>query len=105
MSQIHALKDAFKELPEETKGNVEKKQARTYEELLAEQAEQDQVGSSTTFVSCERHLLLDINTCLGPQSGPALELVACYHAALGEPTKQFGHLSYPFGKPYFQSLS
>ena len=30
-------------MPEETKGNVEKKQARTYEELLAEQAELEEV--------------------------------------------------------------
>lgn len=44
--QIHTLRDALKEIPEETKGNVEKKQARTYEELLAEQAEQEEVRSS-----------------------------------------------------------
>ena len=43
-AQITSLKAALKEVPEETKGNVEKKQARTYEELLAEQAEQEEVG-------------------------------------------------------------
>lgn len=42
--QIVALRAALKEVPEETKGNVEKKQARTYEELLAEQAEQEEVS-------------------------------------------------------------
>lgn len=41
--QIVAVRKALENIPEETKGNVEKKQARTYEELQAEQAEQDQV--------------------------------------------------------------
>ena len=41
--QVTALRAALKEVPEETKDNVEKKQARTYEELLAEQAEQEEV--------------------------------------------------------------
>ena len=41
--QVTALRAALKEIPEETRDNVEKKQARTYEELLAEQAEQEEV--------------------------------------------------------------
>ena len=40
--QIAAVKTALGNVPEETRGNVEKKQARTYEELQAEQAEQEQ---------------------------------------------------------------
>jgi hypothetical protein len=44
--QVAILKNALGNVPEETKGNVEKKQARTYEELLAEQAEQEQVPPS-----------------------------------------------------------
>ena len=49
--QVTAVRAALKEVPEETKGNVEKKQARTYEELLAEQAEQEEVLSNLPFMS------------------------------------------------------
>lgn len=43
--QVSAMRVALKEIPQETKDNVEKKQARTYEEIQAEQAEQELVCS------------------------------------------------------------
>lgn len=41
--QIATLRKALGSVPEDTKGNVEKKQARTYEELQAEAAEAEAV--------------------------------------------------------------
>ena len=52
--QISALRVALKTVPEETKDNVEKKQARTYEEIQAEQAEQELVRM-TIIKSCAIH--------------------------------------------------
>ncbi|KAK9838337.1 hypothetical protein WJX81_005551 [Elliptochloris bilobata] len=42
--KVGALRDALGSVVEDTVGNVEKKQARTYEELQAEQAEADEAG-------------------------------------------------------------
>ena len=41
-AQVAALREALGSVVEDTVGNVEKKQARTYEELQAEQAEADE---------------------------------------------------------------
>ena len=52
--QIAAVKAALGNVPEETRGNVEKKQARTYEELQAEQAEQEQARSCPLLMLVNR---------------------------------------------------
>lgn len=44
-----ALREALGSVVEDTVGNVEKKQARTYEELQAEQAEADEARPSYVF--------------------------------------------------------
>ena len=44
-----ALREALGSVVEDTVGNVEKKQARTYEELQAEQAEADEARPTYSF--------------------------------------------------------
>ena len=61
--QIAAVKTALGNVPEETRGNVEKKQARTYEELQAEQAEQEQ--------ACPCPFLCLVKSIHGPAKLPA----------------------------------
>lgn len=46
--------DALEGVLEATRDNIEKKQARTYEELQAEQMEADQVPPETLFLTLER---------------------------------------------------
>ena len=52
-AQVAALRAALGSVVEDTVGNVEKKQARTYEELQAEQAEADEARPPLrTIMTC-----------------------------------------------------
>lgn len=72
--QVSAVKSALKEVPEETKDNVEKKQARTYEEIQAEKAEQELVSLTHLFLS----VLSNNETLLNPYNKLYLDINQVY---------------------------